>query len=320
MSAELCPASLCRSGAGPGKDAFWSSALCGGMEQTPSESGFCVAASAFSNGSAGPWECLLKIRPERVLTTLIHGVIFWKCGVATDQRRHICECHGSERAHPGLAGSAAAAGAWAATGHSFPGAPLYIGRSRAGLSSSESTKHHEVLHHILAGDVKVFGSPTRHCVLRGGGCPRPPQALPGSIWAAATARMAAVILGKLAPAPAAGIRVQGGADVGTEFIRSAQVLEEVMSKCHAPCVATGGGGNQLPLNISRSQPAGLPVPTSLQPARAQPGLSPPCAPAASLAVQKVAQHPPAASVRVFALSCRQWDELGNGNGRACTKK
>lgn len=154
----------------------------------------------------------------------------------------------------------------------------------------------------------------------GGGCPRPPQALPGSIWAAATARMAAVILGKLAPAPAAGIRVQGGADVGTEFIRSAQVLEEVMSKCHAPCVATGGGGNQLPLNISRSQPAGLPAPTSLQPARAQPGLSPPCAPAASLAVQKVAQHPPAASVRVFALSCRQWDELGNGNGRACTKK
>lgn len=133
----------------------------------------CVAASAFSNGSAGPWECLLKIRPERVLTTLIHGVIFWKWGVATDQRRHICECHGSERAHPGLAGSAAAAGARAATGHSFPGAPLCIGRSRAGLSSSESTKHHEVLHHILAGDVKVFGSLTRHCVLRGGVPGRP---------------------------------------------------------------------------------------------------------------------------------------------------
>lgn len=76
-----------------------------------------------------------------------------------DQQRHTCDCHGSERADPGWAGSVATAGARAATGHSFPRAPLCIGRSRGGLSSSESTKHHEVLRHILADDVKAFGSP-----------------------------------------------------------------------------------------------------------------------------------------------------------------
>lgn len=98
--------------------------------------------------------------PECVLTTLAHSVIFRKWGVAADQKGHICECHGSERAYPGLAGSAAVAGAWAATGHSFPGAPLCICWSQGGLSSSESTKHHKVLCHILPGDVKAFGSLT----------------------------------------------------------------------------------------------------------------------------------------------------------------
>lgn len=154
-----------------------------------------VAALGPSNGSAGPSECLLKIRPEFVLTTVVHVVTFQKRWVAMDQRRHICKCHGGERVHPGLAGSSAMAGAQAATGHSFPGAPLYIGRSRGGLSSSESTKHHEVLRHILAGDVKAFDSPMRHraAVWRGGAWP--PHALPGRVWAAATARMAATMLG-----------------------------------------------------------------------------------------------------------------------------
>lgn len=54
---------------------------------------------------------------------------------------------------------AAVAGAQAATGHSFPRAPLCISRSQVGLSSSESTRHYEVLCHILARDVKAFGSP-----------------------------------------------------------------------------------------------------------------------------------------------------------------
>lgn len=86
-----------------------------------------------------------------MLTTLVNGVIFRKREVAVDQRRHICECHGSERAYPGLARSAAVASALVARGHSFPRAPLCISRSQGGLSSSESTKHHEVLRHILAG-------------------------------------------------------------------------------------------------------------------------------------------------------------------------
>lgn len=57
----------------------------------------------------------------------------------------------------------------------LPTAPLCIGRSRAGLSSSESTKQHEALHHILAGDVKALGSPSlrRAAVWWGTGCPTP---------------------------------------------------------------------------------------------------------------------------------------------------
>lgn len=83
-------------------------------------------------------------------------------GVAVDQRHHICECHGGEGAYQGLAGSTASAGARAATGHSFPRPALCIGWSQGGLSSSVSTKYRKVLHHILASDVKAFGS-LMHC-------------------------------------------------------------------------------------------------------------------------------------------------------------
>lgn len=158
---EALPSLLCRSGSVLLKDAFWSSALCGGMEQTPSESQFNVAASAPSNGSVRSWASLPKIRPECVLT---HGVISQSCGVAKDQKRHICESHSGESTPrlgwPRCPGSRS---------HSCPGAPLCIGTSGA-LSFSESTQHHEVLRHILAGDVKAFGcpQPLTCCVCPGG--------------------------------------------------------------------------------------------------------------------------------------------------------
>lgn len=53
---------------------FQSSALCGEMEQEQ----VVVAVLAPSNVSMGPWEYLLKIRLECVLTTLTHSVIFRK--------------------------------------------------------------------------------------------------------------------------------------------------------------------------------------------------------------------------------------------------
>lgn len=65
----------------------------------------------------------------------------------------------------------------------LPAAPLCICRSRAGLSSSESTKQHEVLHHIL----QVTSKPSLpimppSCCLVGG---QLPHTLPGRVWAAA---------------------------------------------------------------------------------------------------------------------------------------
>lgn len=75
----------------------------------------------------------------------------------------------------------------------------------------------------------------------------------------------------------------------------------------------GGGGAQHPWKVSRSQPARLPVLTSLHPGHSQ--AEPPGAPTASLAAPKVAQHPPTASAQGFALCCRHWDEPGKGKGR-----
>lgn len=53
---------------------FWSSALHGEVEQER----VLVAVLAPSNVSLGPWEYLLKVRLECVLTTLKHSVIFRK--------------------------------------------------------------------------------------------------------------------------------------------------------------------------------------------------------------------------------------------------
>ena len=70
----------------------------------------------------GAGECLLKIRRERAVTTLLHGVIVRKRRVAVDQRRQVCECHGvRERARARLPQRAPGS-----RGHSFPGAPLCV--------------------------------------------------------------------------------------------------------------------------------------------------------------------------------------------------
>lgn len=53
---------------------FWSSDLHGEMEQER----VLVAVLAPSNVSVGPWEYLLKVRLECVLTALTHSVIFRK--------------------------------------------------------------------------------------------------------------------------------------------------------------------------------------------------------------------------------------------------
>lgn len=163
-----------------------------------------------------------------------------------DQRRHICEWHGSERLYPGLARSAAVASVWEATGHSFPGAPLCISRSRGGLSSSESTKHHEALRHILAGDVKAFGSPTRRqaAVGRGGlATARPPQRGLGS----GHRQDGCCDAGEVPPAAPAGMRVRGRADTQIGLIGSAQIPEKGMSKCHTPWLSVAGGGSHRTL-------------------------------------------------------------------------
>lgn len=74
-----------------------------------------------------------------------------------------------------------------------------------------------------------------------------------------------------------------------------------------PCTVPGHGcprsRRQEP--TCRAACAHLP-PASLSPRAA------PAAPAASVAVWKIAQHPLAANARGFASSCRHWDEPGKG--------
>lgn len=169
--------------------------------------------------------------------------------MALDQECHICECHCGKGVHPGLAGSAATP----VPGQPrplLPAAPLCICRSRAGLSSSESTKQHEVLHHILAGDVKALGSPSgrRAAVWWGASCPTPFPAGFGQqqCWRAGSSTHS------------------WQASAGRcwhWFISSAQSSGEMMSRFHPPCPAMGGGGAK-----SRRRSAGA---TSLHPGHSQ---------------------------------------------------
>lgn len=155
---------------------FWSSALHGEMEQ---EWALVVAVLTPSNVSVGPWEYLLKIRLEYVLTTLttqrylpemrdgLGPEIFVMAGWRGSAPRlgWLC-CHRRCRA------------ATATPSHS----PI-VHRSVPGriviLSQPSSTG---VLPHP-AGDVKALGSRhTAGCWLVGG---QVPHALPSRAWAAA---------------------------------------------------------------------------------------------------------------------------------------
>lgn len=88
--------------------------------------------------------------------------------------------------------------------------------------------------------------------------------------------------------------------MGFGFIRSAQVLEEVRSKCHTLCLAIGGGGSQL----LEQEPTHWTVCTHLL------QLSTPRHLAASPDKQKAAQPPPSVSAQGSALSCSLWDGPG----------
>lgn len=298
---ELGPASLCRPGSAPGKK-FWNLALRGGMEEMPPESGFASWLCLPQTALAGPWECLLKIRLDCVLTTLTHSVIFRKRRMALDRGVMFVNA-----LHPGLAGSAAE-GAQAAVGHSFPGAHWALAAPGEGcclLSQPSITRCFTTSWRVTTKRL----APRRAAeLLLGGGCPaalRPPRQGLGSSHSQD---------GELVAASTAGRRAQGGADAGLEFTRPARFLGEAMSKWHT---LSSHGWRWVPAPIECQQ-----GPTSQAACAHLPQLGPtpraaPAAPAASLAVWRAPSY---CQCRGLRLSCRHRDEVGEEKGRVRSKK